>query len=96
MRKPRDDWEKPRRTSDHFSEVEIAKLHLAFEAGKRAPDVARDMQCSSRVVYKWFSIFRGDHPPPAEKSRPKRTPKPFDAPAARASRFYHSTFELDQ
>lgn len=85
MAQPRDDWEKPRSKGQHLTADEIEFIKAEYH--KRSPirSVARHLKCSSRVVSKYFGLFR------AEGVRGL----PFN-PAAQpqANRFYKSNFEV--
>jgi hypothetical protein len=84
------DWEKPRSKTDWLTESEISLLREAFDAGRSACDAACDVNCSTRIVYKHYSRFRGGA---LAIGRPKLVPQPAQAPV-RPSRFYKSNFEL--
>lgn len=85
----RDDWEKPRSTNQHLTQAEIAKLRVAFNCGRKPRDIARELQCSTRVAAKYFARFRGD------LSYRRSMPEMVERPAVRTqARFYKSNFEL--
>lgn len=83
----KDDWEKPRSRSQHLTEAEIALLRKAFSSRRTIKDIARELQCSSRTVSKYYGFFRAEGIPQGPQRRP------FDPASHRASRFYSSTFE---
>ncbi|WP_022719917.1 hypothetical protein [Rhodopseudomonas sp. B29] len=75
--------------SNHLTDEEIDRLRAAFDAGNTARGAARDLPCSAPVAAKYFERFRKGYRDPKPPAPPK-----FDAAAHRASRFYHSNFEL--
>jgi hypothetical protein len=96
----KDDWDKPRTQGNHLTDDEIKKLRVAYTTGRHPSDIARELQCSSRVANKYYAMFRGNSPV-------SRVRRPRDAVVARAvaastpqpapqpkSRFYTSNFEL--
>jgi hypothetical protein len=85
MVQPRDDWEKPRSKGQHLTADEIAFIKSEYRNRSPIRSVARALKCSSRVVSKYFGLFK------AEGVRGV----PFD-PALQptASRFYRSNFEV--
>lgn len=90
----KDDWDKPRTQGQHLTKAEIAQLRAAFVAGRRADDIACELQLSTRNANKYFSMFRGVHIP---RGRPVTKPKmmaPPPVPKPQKSRFYTSNFEL--
>jgi hypothetical protein len=92
-RKQIEDWPKRNR---HLSREEIAFARVGFNTGRNALDVARDLECSGRVIAKYYAQFRGNpnRCRKADYSRPEvDTPTPR-APVDRASRFYKGNFEL--
>jgi hypothetical protein len=86
MSKWRDDWEKPRTKGQHLTEAEIAEIKRAYLAGERSRDVARRLQCSSRVASKYFGFFRAEGCVPTMKPTAKKITLP--------DRFYKSDFEV--
>jgi hypothetical protein len=99
MAAKKDDWAKPRGVNGHFSPDEIALVRRYFDEERPVRAVARELQCSSRVIQKYYAQFRGhvrQHRRVARPSRAGLDSKP--APAApvtpRPSRFYKSDFEL--
>ena len=98
MSKPkRDDWHKPRSNGQRLTADEIKKLQVAFRTGRRPDDIARELQCSSRVASKYYAQFRGK-PHRVDKSEPEyrrliHVPKTVQAPVPQ-SRFYKSSFEI--
>lgn len=72
MTQPRkDDWHKPRTKGQHLTADEIAQIKAAYIAGHRPEYAARELQCSSRVVMKYYAQFRDGHRPViVERFRP--------------------------
>jgi hypothetical protein len=98
MQPKRDDWEKPRARNHWLTEHEIARLRHAYDLGFKPTDAAREIQCSSRIAYKYFAVFRGK--PLAQRQGKKHLllqrkmaeqPSP---PAAPKSRFHKGNFEI--
>ena len=96
----RDDWEKPRSKGVHLTPDEKARLRIAYNSGRAIRDIARELQCSSRVVAKYYASFRAANPLSKNKSR---VANPVARPITRAlaepryvpgPRFYKSNFEL--
>lgn len=92
----KDDWLKPRSRSTHLTAAEIALLRAAYDNRRRPSDIARELKCSSRIVYKYYTIFRGKlvsfKPKRAAPVAVVRNPEPVFQ--ASASRFYKSNFEI--
>lgn len=85
MVQPRDDWEKPRSKGQHLTADEIAFIKAEYRNRTPIRTVARHLKCSSRVVSKYFGLFR------AEGVRGV----PFNpASQTQASRFYKTNFEV--
>lgn len=91
-----DDWHKPRGPGVKLTASEIQRLRVAFNTNTHAHDIARELQCSSRIANKYYAMFRGNAT--AKPRKPKKVfvrrvaePKPV-----RTSRFYTSTFELER
>jgi len=78
----RDEWKKPRSHGQHLTEGELAEIKRAFLASEKIRDVARRLQCSSRVVTKYYGLLR------AQGTVPVGPKKPLP------DRFYKSSFEL--
>lgn len=74
-------WKLIRSRQQHFTDAERALIRASFEGGRRARDVARELQCSIRVIQTHYLNLRCD-----ERAR---TPKPPPA----TPRFYRSDFE---
>jgi hypothetical protein len=81
-------WPKPRSRRDFLTEGEIGTLRQSFCEGRKADDAAGEVNCSTRVVTKYYAKFRGG---PLARGRP-RNPPPLTT--VRPSRFYKSNFEL--
>lgn len=89
----RDDWDKPRTHGMKLTAAEIQRIRVAFNIGIHAREIARELQCSSRVANKYYGQFRGyKRPTPHEK--PKITERPKSPRPVGKSRFYTSNFEL--
>jgi hypothetical protein len=85
MAQPRDDWEKPRGKGQHLTPDEIAFIKGEYRKQSNVRDVARSLKCSSRVVTKYFGLFRAEGVGGL----------PFNpASQTQASRFYKSNFEV--
>lgn len=82
---PVEDWEKPRGKGQHLTEAEIEQLKVAFNASRPSRDIARELQCSTRVVNKYYSYFRVDGT--------KQEPSPRVKPTL-PGRFYRTSFDL--
>jgi hypothetical protein len=80
----KDDWPKPRSKGQHLTEAEIAEIKQSFVDGNRVEYIARKLQCSSRVVSKYYGFFRAEGIRQREK---KKKPLPRD-------RFYKSDFSI--
>lgn len=65
----KDDWHKPRSHGQHLTTEEIAFIRESYASGRRLADVARALQCSSRIVSKYYGYFREEG-----IARPKRAP----------------------
>lgn len=87
----KDNWSKPRSNGNHLTQAEIGKLRVAFNCGREPRDIARELQCSSRVAQKYFGQFRGDGAYRRHKPEPRMV-EPSPAPVQ--PRFYKSNFEL--
>lgn len=79
----KDDWPKPRATWQYLTEAEIARIRLAFQQRRKNRDVARELQCSTRVVQKYYAQFAN-----------QGIPQQCELPGAAPSRFYRGNFEL--
>lgn len=55
-----DDWEKPRSHGTHLTESEIDQIKQAYIDELMVRDIARELKCSSRVAYKYYSLFRAE------------------------------------
>ncbi|MDB5620542.1 MAG: hypothetical protein JWQ24_4780 [Tardiphaga sp.] len=84
MVQPRDNWEKPRSKGQHLTADEIAFIKSEYRKRSSIRDVARSLKCSSRVVSKYFGLFK------AEGVRGV----PFNPASQQPSRFYKSNFEV--
>lgn len=80
-----DDWEKPRSKGQHLTDSEIGQLKAAFKAGRTSRDIARELQCSSRIASKYYGYF--------EAEGAKREPSPRTTPSL-PNRHYRSSFDL--
>ena len=80
----KDDWEKPRSRGTHFTDAEKVRLREAFDAGIPAREIARELQCSSRIAAGYYAQFACAGVL-ARTLQPKRRP---------VSRFYKTDFEL--
>jgi hypothetical protein len=91
----RDDWEKPRGPGTKLTAAEISRLKVAFNTNTHSRDIARELQCSSRIANKYYAMFRG-YTPVVRRVRPKVVVRPAPEPKLeRKSRFYTSNFELE-
>lgn len=91
-----DNWEKPRSRNEHLTQAEIARIRVAFNCGLHPRDIARELQCSSRVAMKYYAQFRGKPHQVTKRPRTKYReiiPAPAPKPVPH-SRFYKSNFEL--
>jgi FixJ family two-component response regulator len=83
-----DDWSIKRHHGQHFTDAEREVIRKGFFDGRPAKDVARELQCSTRVIHTHYGLYRCEtpvrHRTPAQKPK-KRT--------ASESRFYRSNFE---
>ncbi len=69
----KDDWHKPRGKGQHLTPADIAQIKAAFDAKRKPRDVARELQCSTRVAEKYFRQFgMGDAPVVVKRFRPDR------------------------
>jgi hypothetical protein len=87
----RDDWIKTRSRGNHLTEAEKVFIKEQFVRGRRSRDVARELQCSSRIVSKYYGFFRAQGVPIGAR----RAPAPEANPLPPRSRFYRSSFELE-
>jgi hypothetical protein len=78
----RDDWEKPRSKGQHLTEAEIGEIKKAYLLGEPSRDIARRLQCSSRIASKYYGFFRAEGLMP----NPKKI-------SVAEGRFYKSDFE---
>jgi hypothetical protein len=91
----RDDWEKPRSKGQKLTVDEVAKIRAGFNAGRKHRDIARELQCSSRVTAKYYGFYRDEAKyrraiEVVEKPKPVRVSSvPVGNP-----RFYSSNFEI--
>jgi hypothetical protein len=86
----KDNWDKPRGNGDHLTQKEITALRTAFNCGVHTRDIARQLQCSSRIASKYYAQFRGAMD---QNKRRHNMVEKKSMPTARA-RFYKSTFEV--
>lgn len=110
MKNKPDDWEKNRSHAQHLTPAEIEIIRQRKEKQETPRTIARDLKCSTRVVYRYFAQFEGRlqgrhqvkkrsevRKPKAahHQFRPTEPPRPRLTPAEqKASRHYHSNFEL--
>ena len=66
-----DDWHKPRGHHEHLTDEEKAKIRAAFDAGRKPSDIARELQCSTRVAAGYFAKFRAPPKPTVQRFRPQ-------------------------
>lgn len=88
---------KPRIQSEKLTPADIAKLRAAFDAGCHPADAAADVNCTRRIVNKYYQRFRGYPLPRGRRttlSRRPRQPIPQAESEPKPPRFYTSTFEL--
>jgi len=79
-----DDWKYKRTRQQHFTESEIALIRTAYKRGRKPKAVARELECSTRVIQTHYAnLLMGIGTP--VRARPK---------ANKASRFYRSNFDL--
>lgn len=83
----KDDWHKPRSKGQHLNADEIAVIRRAYLMNRFYRDVARELECSSRVVSKYYSLFQAEGLKRGRDLEPKKK--------AGEGRFYKSTFTLD-
>lgn len=55
-----DDWEKPRSNGTHLTAAEILRIREAYLANRPSHDIARELQCSSRVASKYYGLFAAE------------------------------------
>jgi hypothetical protein len=73
--------------SQYLTAAEIEKLREGFRSGRAIADLAAEVDCSTRAVFKHFGKFR--------KAGLVRSSKPLPvAVVERPSRFCKSSFEL--
>lgn len=77
-----DDWEYKRTRQQHFTEAELALIRMAFNQGRKAVSVARELECSTRVIHTHYTNMAAEIP---IREMPK---------AERPARFYRSNFDL--
>ena len=86
-----DNWKKPRSHGKHLTTAEIERIRVAYRTGRRPEAIARELQCASRTVHRYYSQFRGASKiadrPSVHVDEPKTPSKPVD-------RFYRGNFEL--
>lgn len=56
----KDDWPKPRTRGQRLSTAEIEKIKAGFIHRRTIRDVARELQCASRNVTKYYGYFRAE------------------------------------
>ena len=88
-----DDWTYTRTRSQHFDAGELALIAKRFREGASPIDVARELRCSSRVIYTRFRQLRGGEPVRRKAPKPETLARPKSPPVNRESRFYRSNFE---
>lgn len=87
-----DRWRKPRSNGDHLSNEEVELIRKGYRQGRSSFDIARELQCSTRTVDKYFVIFRSGCDVNARHRAVQslqRTPK-----QVLQSRFYKGNFKL--
>lgn len=52
--------DRPRTTADRLKPVEIERIRDSFIAGRQIKVVARELQCSTRTVTKYYGFFRAE------------------------------------
>lgn len=91
---PREIWKIIRTQGNHFTVAEIARLRIAFKAGRHPKDIAEELNCSRRSANRYYAIFRGGplkpRPTAPKITKPKAEPRSVLKP-----RFYTSNFELE-
>jgi len=75
-----DDWKYKRTRQEHFTESELALIRSAYKQGRKANDVARELECSTRVIQTHYANLSAEIP--------VRNRGPVK------SRFYRSNFDL--
>ncbi len=55
-----DDWAKPRSKGQHLTEAEIGQIKQAYIDKRPFREIARELQCSSRIASKYYSLFRAE------------------------------------
>jgi DNA-binding NarL/FixJ family response regulator len=88
---PVDDWEKPRSNGHKLTAAEVARVRVAFNCGRDHRDIARELQCSSRTIARYYGGYRDElkwrKAVEAAKPKPVEAPKPL---------FYKSNFDLEE
>jgi IS30 family transposase len=79
----KDDWNKPRTKAMRLTETEISEVKIAFQMGRKVRDIARELQCASRTVSRYYSLFRAEGIAQGQHVRRPVT----------CNRFYSSDFE---
>lgn len=64
-----DYWHKPRKTSQHLTEAEIATIRDGFVHRRRIHLVAKSLLCASRTVSKYYGYFRAEGIQQIEKGK---------------------------
>lgn len=58
MSKPHDSWAKPRSNGTHLTADEIALIKQSFIKRYTIDETAKALQCASRTIDKYYSLFR--------------------------------------
>lgn len=92
-----DDLRRKRSRGNHLTEAEVAKARALYQAGRLVEDIADQLNCSLRAVYRNTRDLRANgtvaRRKPSIWREPRTRSEPVSAaPPARASRFYKSEF----
>lgn len=66
-----DTWHKPRGHGNHLTAGEIAFIRTAYQNHVKASFVAHKLQCSTRIVHKYYGYFRDEGVPQKKLHSPK-------------------------
>jgi len=60
MPNDKDDWPKPRTPGQKLTAAELDRIKHGFVHRRTIRDVARELQCASRNVTKYYGYFRAE------------------------------------
>jgi Zn-dependent peptidase ImmA (M78 family) len=88
----KDDWPYTRTRQQHFTAEEVALIQKAHKEKRKAASVARELGCSSRVIYTRYAELNGVVRPYRKYEQRRQEAKPKAAAKPIPARFYKSDF----